>query len=596
MRFALVLLLFVFSFVPFVQAAEKTPADVFVQVQYLAQNVQSLRNHNNIHTPWPHVAVEPGRKPSHVFQKTLEILDKINRYRINIVKTGGITIPRFPGRDISPNEVYSVVFRLRQEMELLSPNITEEKVIPGEENVTPSEVYAALSEISLALDETLGIRGITPSDVYRRSVMVLNLARFLRQSQNMPLNVAKPKKSKNKLPNHALKSVNVLLHKVHRAELNLWMDAIKVPQVPRRVISPSDVYDAMGLVLAELQRIQYRLGLERDFEQPEVSKGKTPDDVIQNTRWATALLPEFSLNKTLRQYDRRALVKTPNHVYSVSQYILTNLEQYLRSRGIPLPIYNFTKVNGMLPQHVYSKTLELLDKINLIRQQKHLGEVTVPRYPLRKITPSEVFNQALRVDEELAIIYKHEGIAAKIWLTQKQIKHYQNKTPSDVFYNMQKISLLLDTILGGNAFSPNDVYQEMMFIENEVTILAKHLKLKLPDYKPKPLDINTQPRDTFMMARKILSLILKIKQRAGMFDIKDTSIPVGDNISPSEVYNQVRVITSELTSLKVFLSINILAQQPPESKGKTAAHVLSQMNKVKTNLEYILQTTPGEYD
>ena len=95
-----------------VLSAEKTPSDVYRQVQLLSKN--------HISSPWPTVAPEQGRAPRHVFQKTLEILDKINLYRINVAHSGAITVPRFPGRDITPNEV-----------------------------------YAALSEISIALDESL---------------------------------------------------------------------------------------------------------------------------------------------------------------------------------------------------------------------------------------------------------------------------------------------------------------------------------------------------------------------------------------------------------------------------------------------------------
>ncbi|MBL3529132.1 MAG: hypothetical protein JMN27_16495 [gamma proteobacterium endosymbiont of Lamellibrachia anaximandri] len=86
--------------------------------------------------------------------------------------------------------------------------------------------------------------------------------------------------------------------------------------------------------MAELQRIQFRLGLERQFPDPKPHEGKTPDDVIQNARWAAALLPEFNLGRPLLQYDRSALQKTSNQVFSVSEHIMRRLMQYRRLRGI----------------------------------------------------------------------------------------------------------------------------------------------------------------------------------------------------------------------------------------------------------------------
>ncbi|RDH90948.1 MAG: hypothetical protein DIZ77_12110 [endosymbiont of Seepiophila jonesi] len=88
--------------------------------------------------------VEAVRAPRHVFQKALEILGKISRYRANIAKTGGITVPRFPGRDITPNEVFSTVVRLRQELTLLLKHQTQEKQKKQHlNNKTSSHVYSA---------------------------------------------------------------------------------------------------------------------------------------------------------------------------------------------------------------------------------------------------------------------------------------------------------------------------------------------------------------------------------------------------------------------------------------------------------------------
>ncbi|MBL3601697.1 MAG: hypothetical protein JMN25_17835 [gamma proteobacterium endosymbiont of Lamellibrachia anaximandri] len=196
-------------------------------MQLLADAVRQLRRENNITTPWPYVDAKAVRAPRHVFQKALEILGKISRYRANIAKTGAITVPSFPGRDITPNEVFSTVVRLRQELSLLLKHQTQEKQGKQEQqhffNKTPSHVYSALSEVSIALEETLGLRSITPSEVYTRSLQVVELALFLRRSQGLPMEVAKPHRGQGKLSNHALKSVNDLLARIQQAERNLWM-------------------------------------------------------------------------------------------------------------------------------------------------------------------------------------------------------------------------------------------------------------------------------------------------------------------------------------------------------------------------------------
>ena len=572
---------------------EKTPADVYLQVQFLAEDVRTLRTKNNITNDWPHLEIETGHDPSHVFQKALEVMEKINRYRINIIKTGGISIPRFPGRDITPNEVYSVVVRLRRELELLVAHETDyahnDQVT--QEYKTPNHVYAALSEVSIALEETLGLRSITPSEVYTRSMQVITLVQFLRKSQSLPPNVAKPELTRGKLPNHALKSVLDLLATIRSAEQNLWMQPIKPPILPRRIIVPSDVYDSLGVVMAELRRIQYRLGLEREFPAPEAQMGKTPDDVMQNVCWAGLLLPDFAQDKPLQQHDRRALKKTPSHVFSITEHIQKNLKRYRRLRGIKTPIRKPEMIPGLQPQHVFGKGIEIMEKIVLLRQRQHLGSTSIPHYPLRAFSPSEVYDLALRIDEELSLIYQQEGMEqAGTWVTAIQVNEYEDKQPSDIFFTMQQIVHLLDSILGSNGSSPNEVFREALTIQTEIQLIAESLGETIPleIWMAQPLKPATIPADVLAKTGELQDLIDLMKRRAGMFDVLPLAASPGKHVTPTDVFNQVRLIESELTELKVFLAIFRIAERAPLQTHKTPAHVLQVLEGVADALRILL--------
>ena len=564
---------------------EKTPADVYQQVQFLTQDVLRLRQKNGITAPWPHIAVKSGRQPRHVYQKTLEILDKINRYRTNILKIGGISIPVFPGRDITPNEVFEMVVRLRQELALLVKNeqikaINQTPLIRSAKNsgkITPNEVYAALSEVAIAIEQTLGIRSISPSDVYVRSVQVLQLSRFLRQSQNLPLTVKKPEKTNGKLPNHALQSVYELLNKIAVAEKNLWLKPVEVPPLAQRVIHPSDVYDAMGIALAELQRMQYRLGLERGFVKPPRKKGKTPDDVIQNTRWASALLPQFPLRQPLIQYDRQGLVKTPNHVYSLTSHILKELKRYRHFRGIHQLPERAAYIKGVQPEQVYENTLNIMAKINLLRKTHHMGAMAVPTYPLRRITPAEVFMLVLRLDDELGLIYSKDNFAGKSWLNSMDIQEYVDKTPSDVFYITQQISHLLDTLIGNNGFTTPNIYHQLVQIKQEVLIITAFFGEKIPATlwqdeaqrkDSKALMDTTSDTEIFHALQQLLALVYQMQKRAGIFQVRAQTINPGTIINATDVYNLLQDIKMQLIELKLTLGIE---QIPPPLVTNTNA-------------------------
>jgi len=572
---------------------QKTANDVYHEALILEENVRLLRKKADVKSDWPNIEVKTGHQPRHVLQKAIEILDKINRYRKNIVKTGEIPVTHFVGRNITPNEVFLAVSRLRQEVLILHPTSrTKYKSEATYTNKSSNDVYAKLSEISAALDESLGLRGITPSEVFSRSQQVVDLARFLRQSQNLSMRVNEPQRTSRQLPNHALQSVHRLLKKVSTAEKNLWMKPIVVTEVPKRVISPGDVYDAMGVLLAELERIQYRLGLERYFPKPNAISGKTPDDVIYNTEMAALLLPEFSIDKPLQQYEKTSLVKDSNHVFSVTEHILGQLKKYKRQKGIKVKIKKVPLVSGVKPQHVYSKTLEVLDKINLYRIKISSGASVVPNYPLRKITPQEVFDLSLLVDDNLLKIYQNAGIKSSSWLIISTPKEYTDKTPSDVYNNVWKISNVLDSLLGLQSFTPNETFQKARELSDEIDIVYKALngeKVSVVRNKKKRIEDRVEPKDVFRKSEKILGLILKAQRRAGMFDVDYISVPTEGVINPSDVYNQVRLIEAELTELKVFLGISKRAEKAPSVEGKQPLDVFNILNDVEVKLEMLMQ-------
>lgn len=312
--------------------------------------------------------------------------------------------------------------------------------------------------------------------------------------------------------------------------------------------------------------------------------------------WAILLLPDFSLNRPLRQFNRDALKKTPNHVYSVTDHILKRLYEYRRIKGIQAPPRKAQMIYGLKPHHVYEKGLEILEKIDTIRITQHLGPIAVQHFPLRLITPSEVFDLTLRLDEELDILFRHDNLESDLWLTSININEYEDKTPSNVFLNMQRISLLLDTILGSEGFTPSHVFKEAISVENNIVILANALRVtdRNKDVQQTKLQQGISPRDVYFKAREIMQLVLEAKKRSGMFGVRDISIPPGEPVTPNDVFNQVRIIDAELTELKVFLGISGVVERPPFLIGKTPAHVFQVLERAEQQLVSILH--PEEPD
>lgn len=543
-----------------VNIPDKTPTDVYRLVLQLEQQVRQLRADNSVLSDWPQVntdSVEHPRSPRHVLQKSIEVLEKLNRLR-QIRKQGAITIPPFPSRYITPNEVYDAVDRLVDEVVVLAG--TERKVTAllkaraDGSRYTPTDVYGKLWEVSLALDPLLGIRGFSPSDVYAQAQYVVNIVKFLRLSQNLSDDVAMPERQPDLHPNHALGASYQLLASINQAERNLWMQPEPVPDVPRRVIRPTEVFDALQIVIAELKRIKFRLGVERNIPLPEVEGRKSPSDVVQLLNWAQAAMPQFELQRPLFQYDQSGLSRKPADVMNVANQIDQGLRIYQQERGIRTAPQQAPLTPALAPKHVYQKTLANLDKVARLRLQVGLGDTVVPAYPLRSITPNEVYELAIRLRDELALVYDTSGIAPATLGAPIADAAAHEVTPSDVYRQMWNISYRLDTILGPTGYSLQDLYLQTRLINDELLLLVQHLD-RQQSLSPPPLLPGITAEQVLAAAEQLLELTERAQLRAGLVGGQIPRPAISDRITTGDLFNTVGVIRTELATLKLQLGV-----------------------------------------
>jgi len=388
----------------------KTPSDVYSYGIMLKKKVEYLRKQENVTKAFPIVELQQNKYPRHVIQKALEVLSKINLYRVS-KNYGEIFIPPYPARAITPSDVYDLVKRLDEEVTPLISNKKFLSTISEKEfkNKTPNDVYRLLWSISLAFDSLLGIHGYTPTDVYALSDKLLKTVQYIAQSQNIYANTSKPKLKDGLHPNHALYESYKLLAKIALAEKKLWMTPTEVPQKPFKVITPTDVYDAMQYNIAELQRIKYRLGLERYFKLKNSKETKNPSDVVQNIEYAIKLFPKFNLSKELIQYPARSLDKSPDDVYSITTEILLKLQKLKTIKGISQKPQKPPFIYGLKPSHAYQKALEATEKSIRLKTQLGFFPSQIPTSPIRKITPNEVYESVLRLDGITTFLLKKVG-------------------------------------------------------------------------------------------------------------------------------------------------------------------------------------------
>ncbi len=587
-------LFFIFTLVS--HAALKTPSDVYSEALVLKQIVIALREAHGVREALKDIAPQKDKLPRHVLQKSIEVLRKVDKYR-EINGMGGITVPPVPPRDITPQDVYNNVSRLKKEVFYL---LTQTKKVELSSFVykqfyskTPSDVYRELWMISLGFDALLG-QGFTPTDVYAQAKQAVDLIEFLRLTQRENITVTMPPLKENQHPNHALYKSVALIQKIHRVEKKLWMQAVPVPKIEQKVISPTEVYDSLQTVIAELNRIARRLGVERHFELQVPKEKKTPADVVQLLEYAIALLPEFSVEKTLNQYPKATLIKSPNDVYALSEYILQKIEYIKVQKGIHAHAKDTTYIYGLKPIHVYEKGIEDLEKVAKLKKLEGFAPSEVPDSPSTKITPSEVYELILRLDDELHLIY-HDSLKERTILDSYRDllykKHYTKKTPSDVYDNLWKISYELDAILN-EEYTPNETYVLAKKIESDVKkmsqfFLGKDVVVTSKRSKSK------RPSDVYFQSLKLLKKLEFIKER-GNFKSAKISVPQDDIITPTTVYNALRLISGTISEIDVYYEIERSKGYPKLDTEKTPTDVYELVKRANIILSTVLEESSYE--
>jgi len=332
------------------------------------------------------------------------------------------------------------------------------------------------------------------------------------------------------------------------------MEEIEPREYPKRVVTPTEVYDTLGIIIAELQSIKYRLGLEKDIVKVIVQHDKTSNDVIANINYAIALLPSFDFSNKLIQHDRDNLIKSPIDVYKIAGNILHNFERLFEHKGIRNKLKLPAKIYGLQPMHVYQKVLENLEKMNLFRESIKMGKTAIARVNTKIISPIEVYELALRLERELVLVLEFYNL--KYEKISEKIKGEIEIIPGDVYFRMQKIALMFD-VIRAEEYTPNDSYIQAYALNKKVEKILNYFKKskEVFDAKNNITDGQIQPRDVLHSSSLLLELIQKIKTR---LNVKSAKLIIGKpkKVSSSDVYNGLRLIRSELDFLMTVFGID----------------------------------------
>ena len=276
---------------------------------------------------------------------------------------------------------------------------------------------------------------------------------------------------------------------------------------------------------------------------------------------------------------------TPSEVYKEVAKIYKEviiLQHHFKIKKEKTTNYRHIQTN-IKPRNVWQKAYIILTKINILRKNHNLPRVEeIGIEPVLNLEPDIVYGMTQRILTELRIFKKLMGIKSKI----AHIPNYTDKKPIDVFNFMHKVSNELDILIGHQTV-PNDVFAQVMRVYDDISTILAKLNISDNTMPPKKHK-NSKPKDVFKAAFELMDTVLAIQRRVNINRIDFSVFMKKQNIKPSNVYEIIGLVLSELQPIKAQLDIKRSITPPSKHyEDKSPADVEQLIMWAKSRLELV---------
>ncbi|WP_353570863.1 hypothetical protein [Candidatus Albibeggiatoa sp. nov. BB20] len=291
-KYLLLLLLFFQPFSLFAmtsyQGYKTTPSDVYKQLYIINEEIKLLKQFFRVTTQVKPSKVNIELYSRHMWQKTYEVLIKINLFREKNGLPYIAVSSREPRKTPPPIIVYGQVLRILTELKIIKhaldiPNIEfEEKKF---KNIRVVDSFNFINNISAELDLLLK-KSLSPSFVFAQAMRISEDINAILDAQNIANNSIPPPKNKNTTPTESYAAAEQLMTEIVRIQRTTNVNSIDFKELKPNKITAGDVFSMTGIILAELQTIKAHLGLK--YALTPVAKHYTnilPADVEQVLGW-----------------------------------------------------------------------------------------------------------------------------------------------------------------------------------------------------------------------------------------------------------------------------------------------------------------------
>ena len=155
-------------------------------------------------------------------------------------------------------------------------------------------------------------------------------------------------------------------------------------------------------------------------------------------------------------------------------------------------------------------------------------------------------------------------------------------TPSDVYEHLGDASFLLDGLVG-HPTDPNDVHTHMVYLHDEMELIAAKLKVAL-ELDPPAVNGRKRMKEVAQQVLRATFKVVNLQTRLGM-DASGVPQMTLVRVSPAEVFEATNILLAEMVRIKAHLNIDLPRVEHAPSRNKKPNDVFAQALLLIKNLD-----------
>lgn len=159
-----------------------------------------------------------------------------------------------------------------------------------------------------------------------------------------------------------------------------------------------------------------------------------------------------------------------------------------------------------------------------------------------------------------------------------------------MYQHLGDASFLLDGLVG-HPIDPNDVYNHIVYLHEEMELIAAKLKVAL-ELTPPAVDQRKRMKEVAQQVLRATFKVINLQTRLGM-DASGVPQITLVRVSPAEVYEATNVLLAEMVRIKAHLDIDLPRVDQALSRNKRPRDVFGQFLLLIKNLDILAKAADG---